>query len=149
MIEFGLNDKLMDIDASFKENRIDFALAGLSFTLLHNNNPVCSGGIVPLWNGVAEGWVIATSEMWKHPLSVAKAIKKDFARVAKENNITRVQSAIRKDFSEGLALREPFLSTSPSRSKKLRQKRCERRLRLTWLTVDTQATPKTVNQLIN
>ena len=34
MIEFGLNDKLMDIDASFKENRIDFAMAGLAFTLL-------------------------------------------------------------------------------------------------------------------
>jgi len=54
-----------------------------------------------VWGQVAEGWVIATSEMWKHPLGVAKAIKKDFARVAKENNITRVQSAIRKDFSEG------------------------------------------------
>ena len=29
MIEFGLNDTLMDGDATFKENRIDFALAGL------------------------------------------------------------------------------------------------------------------------
>ena len=34
-------------------------------------------------------------------MSVAKAIKKDFARVAKEHNIERVQSAIRKDFKEG------------------------------------------------
>ena len=43
MIEFGLNDKLMDIDASFKENRIDFAMAGLSFTLLHKK---CNVGYV-------------------------------------------------------------------------------------------------------
>ena len=63
MIEFGLNDKLMDIDASFTENRIDFAMAGLSFTLLHNNNPLCSGGIIPLWNGVAEGWSIASKRI--------------------------------------------------------------------------------------
>ena len=65
MIEFGLNDKLMDHDATFKENRIDFALAGLSFTLLHYNNPVCSGGIVPLWNGNAQGWVISSKRIYK------------------------------------------------------------------------------------
>ena len=59
-----------------------------------------------VWGQVAEGWVIASSEMWKHPIGVAKAIKKDFARVAKENNITRVQSAIRKDFKQGLRFAE-------------------------------------------
>ena len=48
MIAFGLNDKLMDYDATFEENRIDFALAGLSFTLLCNSECVCSGGIDPL-----------------------------------------------------------------------------------------------------
>ena len=68
MIEFGLNDKLMDWDANFTENRIDFALAGLSFTLLHNNFPVCSGGIVPLWTGVAEGWVISSKRIFKTEL---------------------------------------------------------------------------------
>jgi len=73
----------------------------LAFTGIVNDNPIFAAGMKIIWGQVAEGWVIATSEMWKHPLSVAKAIKKDFARVAKENNITRVQSAIRKDFSEG------------------------------------------------
>jgi len=73
----------------------------LAFTGIVNDNPIFAAGMKMIWGQVAEGWVIATSEMWKHPLGVAKAIKKDFARVAKENNITRVQSAIRKDFSEG------------------------------------------------
>ena len=73
----------------------------LAFTGIVNDEPIFAAGMKMVWGQVAEGWVIATSEMWKHPLSVAKAIKKDFARVAKENNITRVQSAIRKDFFEG------------------------------------------------
>jgi len=73
----------------------------LAFTGIVNDNPIFAAGMKMIWGQVAEGWVIATSEMWKHPLGVAKAIKKDFARVAKENNITRVQSAIRKDFKEG------------------------------------------------
>jgi hypothetical protein len=54
-----------------------------------------------VWGQVAEGWVIATEDMWNYPLSVAKVIKKDFARIAKENNIVRVQTAIRKDFKQG------------------------------------------------
>jgi RimJ/RimL family protein N-acetyltransferase len=54
-----------------------------------------------IWGQVAEGWVIATQDVWNHPLSVAKAIKKDFSRIAKENNITRVQTSIRKDFKQG------------------------------------------------
>ena len=51
---------------------------------------------------VAEGWVIATNKVLQHPLLVAKAIKKDFARVAKENNIKRVQTAVRADYTTGL-----------------------------------------------
>ena len=73
----------------------------LAFTGIINDKPIFAAGMKMVWGQVAEGWVIATNEMWKYPLSIAKAIKKDFARVAKENNITRVQSAIRKDFSEG------------------------------------------------
>ena len=40
IVTFGMNDKLMEIDASFKENRLDIALPGLSYTLLNDNNPV-------------------------------------------------------------------------------------------------------------
>jgi hypothetical protein len=56
----------------------------------------------PLWKGVAEGWVLATANVWKHPLLVARAIKKDFARVAKEHSLWRVQTAVRSNFAEGL-----------------------------------------------
>jgi RimJ/RimL family protein N-acetyltransferase len=78
----------------------------LAFTGVVNNKAIFAAGMKIIWGQVAEGWVIASSEMWKHPIGVAKAIKKDFARVAKENNITRVQSAIRKDFKQGLRFAE-------------------------------------------
>jgi len=68
----------------------------LAFTGIVNHKPIFAAGMKMVWGQVAEGWVIATDEMWKHPLGVAKAIKKDFARVAKEHNIKRVQSGIRK-----------------------------------------------------
>ena len=77
MIAFGLNDKLMDYDATFEDNRIDFALAGLSYTLLCNSECVCSGGIVPLWSGVAQGWVISSKRIYKNRIRASRLIKKE------------------------------------------------------------------------
>ena len=78
----------------------------LAFTGIVNDNPIFAAGMKMVWGQVAEGWVIATDEMWKHPIAISKAIKKDFARVAKEHNIKRVQSGIRKDFKEGIRFAE-------------------------------------------
>ena len=106
MIEFGLNDKLMDWDANFTENRIDFALAGLSFTLLHNNNPLCSGGIVPLWNGVAEGWVISSKRIFKTRIKASRLIKKRTDLLCAANKIWRLQTAVKSNFKTGLRFAE-------------------------------------------
>ena len=106
MIEFGLNDKLMDIDASFKENRIDFAMAGLAFTLLDNNVPVCSGGIVPLWTGVAEGWVISSKRIFKNRIKASRLIKKRTDLLCAANKIWRLQTAVKSNFKTGLRFAE-------------------------------------------
>ena len=106
MIEFGLNDKLMDIDAGFTENRIDFALAGLSFTLLHNNNAVCSGGIYPLWDGVAEGWVISSKRIYKERIRASRLIRKRTDLLCAANKIWRLQTAVKANFKTGIRFAE-------------------------------------------
>jgi len=73
----------------------------LAFTGIVNDEPIFAAGMKMIWGQVAEGWVIATKDIWKNPLAVARAIKKDFARVAREHDIERVQTAIRKDFKQG------------------------------------------------
>ena len=106
MIEFGLNDKLMDHDATFKENRIDFALVGLSFTLLCNSEPICSGGIIPLWNGSAEGWVISSKRIFKNRIRASRLIRKRTDLLCANNNIWRLQTAVKADFKIGLRFAE-------------------------------------------
>ena len=96
----------MDVDASFTENRIDFALAGLSFTLLHDNIPLCSGGIVPLWDGVAEGWVIASKRIYDHKIKSVSAIKKRLDLLCTNNNIWRLQTSVKANFNTGLRFAE-------------------------------------------
>ena len=106
MIEFGLNDKLMDIDATFKENRIDFAMAGLSFTLLDNNVPICSGGIIPTWLGNAQGWVISSKRIFKNKIKAARLIKERTDLLCANNKIWRLQTAVKANFNTGIRFAE-------------------------------------------
>ena len=99
-----MNHKVLEADKNYiniEGNAKNLEQDNLAFTGLVNNKPIFAAGMKMIWGQVAEGWVIATQDVWNHPLSVAKAIKKDFARIAKENNITRVQTSIRKDFEQG------------------------------------------------
>ena len=106
MIEFGLNDKLMDIDASFKENRIDFAMAGLAFTLLDDNVPICSGGIVPTWLGNAQGWVISSKRIFRNKVKASRLIKERTDLLCANNKIWRLQTAVKADFKIGIRFAE-------------------------------------------
>lgn len=97
-----MNHVLMDKDAEFDGDTMNLEEQGLAFTGVVDNKPIFAAGMKPIWKGVAEGWVLATKEVWNHPLLVAKAIKKDFARVAKEHGLWRVQTAVRSEFGIGI-----------------------------------------------
>ena len=101
-----MNHKVLEADRKYMEDSKNLVEQNLAFTGLVNNNPIFAAGMKIIWGQVAVGWVIATNEMWKYPLGVAKAIKKDFANVARQHNIKRVQTAIRKDFKQGLRFAE-------------------------------------------
>jgi len=96
-----MNHKVLEADKRYMDNAKSLEQDNLAFTGMVRSKPIFAAGMKMVWGRVAEGWVIATNDMWNHPLSVAKAIKKDFARVAREHNIERVQTAIRKDFKQG------------------------------------------------
>ena len=103
---FGMNDKLMEIDASFTENRLDTAIIGLSYTLLFNNNPVIAGGIIPIWSGVCEGWVMSSSRVFDHKIKAASAIKKRLDYLCINNNIRRLQTCVKEEFTTGVRFAE-------------------------------------------
>jgi len=97
-----MNHVLMDKDAKFDGEAMELEEPGLAYTCMIGDEPVASAGMKIIWNGVSEGWVLASNKIWNHPLVVARAIKKNFARLAKEHNIHRVQTAVRADFTMGL-----------------------------------------------
>ena len=106
IIEFGMNDKLMEIDASYTENRLDFAIPGLSYTLLHDNQPIIAGGIYPLWDGVAEGWVLTSKRVFNYKIKAAAAVKRRLDLLCKNNNIWRLQTSVKEEFKTGVRFAE-------------------------------------------
>ena len=103
---FGMNDKLMEIDASFTDNRLDTAIPGLSYTLLVDNNIILAGGIIPFWDGVCEGWVMSSKRVFDHKIRAASAVKKRLDYLCINNNIRRLQTTVKEEFKTGVRFAE-------------------------------------------
>jgi hypothetical protein len=81
-------------------------MAGLSFTLLDNNVPICSGGIIPTWLGNAQGWVISSKRIFKNKIKAARLIKERTDLLCANNKIWRLQTAVKANFNTGIRFAE-------------------------------------------
>jgi len=105
IIAIGLNDKLMEIDASYSANRIcDHSQPGNAFTMFVNDKPVFACGIVVLWDGVAECWVMASQNVYEMKFLAARTILELQEKLCKKNKIRRLQTSVKADFKLGLRL---------------------------------------------
>ena len=76
IISYGMNHKLMEIDAGYADNRIcNYSKPGNAFTMFKDEKPVFAIGIVILWQGVAEGWVMASQNIFDIKFLAAKSMK--------------------------------------------------------------------------
>ena len=105
IIAIGLNDKLMEIDASYSDNRIcDHSQPGNAYTMFVNDKPVFACGIVILWEGVAECWVMASQNVYEMKFLAARTILDLQDKLCKKNKIRRLQTSVKADFKLGLRL---------------------------------------------
>ena len=73
----------------------------MSFTAVKDDKFICSGGIIPIWDNVYEGWVMASSHVWNNKISAARTIKKGMEVLLKNYKVVRLQTAVKKDFDLG------------------------------------------------
>ena len=90
IISYGMNSKLMEVDASYKEHRICTADKGNAYTLFVDNKPIVAGGIIILWQGVAEGWVMASQTIYDVKFLACKEIKRRTDILCKKNNLVKM-----------------------------------------------------------
>ena len=102
IISYGMNHKLMEIDASFKDNRICLEDRGDGYTLFINKKPIVAGGIIVIWKGVAEGWVMANQNIYDVKLLACKEIKNRTDLLCEKNKIKRLQTSVKASFTTGV-----------------------------------------------
>ena len=92
----------MQLDANFLANDnmtecMNLEENGLAFTGAVNRQIVASAGIKRIWGNVGEGWVLATYDIWNHPITIARAIKKNFEELAKGTEKQKIYPLILKE----------------------------------------------------
>ena len=102
MMSPGTNAAQIGMDPENFEVFNNLECENLSFTAIADNSFICSGGIVPMWHGVFEGWVIGSNKIWDHPIMAARTIRKGLDQLYQDNNIVRLQTAVRADFPMGV-----------------------------------------------
>ena len=118
ILDIGLNSELLELKPEHRKYAYYLEEVGMSFTGLINGKPIAAGGVFHLWDGVAEGWVLATKEIYKYPIFCAKHIKKRTEILLEANNIRRLQTSVKADcevalrFAKWLGLKEEGLMKS-------------------------------------
>lgn len=103
IISQGLYDKLMEIDASYEDNRIcNYSKEGQAFTYFIGDKPVFACGIVQLWDGVAEAWVLCGINVFDIKFLAARTIKELQDETCKKYKIRRLQTSVKAEFKRGL-----------------------------------------------
>ena len=101
MVNALMNDPMVQLDEKYHEQLDGLEVPGMSFTAVKDNKIICSGGVIPVWDKVFEGWVMGSHLIWQNRISAAKIIKKGMEFLIQENNIVRLQTAVKKDFYLG------------------------------------------------
>ena len=101
MVNALMNDPMVQLDDKYHEQLDGLEVPGMSFTAVKDNKIICSGGVIPVWDKVFEGWVMGSHLIWQNRISAAKIIKKGMEFLIQENNIVRLQTAVKKDFILG------------------------------------------------
>ena len=103
--EFILSQELNAKELYLKPEHRQYALyleqVGTSFTGIVNNKPIAAGGIFMLWDIVAEGWVIATNDVWQYSISFARHFKTKTDVLIETQKIKRLQTTVKADFKLG------------------------------------------------
>ena len=102
MVSGIMNSSYTQVEENLRPLLDGLEVKNMSFTAIDDDkNIICSAGIVPLWEGVYEGWVMASQLSYKYPVTSARMIKRGLDKLIKDLNVVRLQTAVKKDFATG------------------------------------------------
>ena len=64
------------------------------YSLVNDGKIVACAGVSIMWQSVAEGWLIMSSDAYKYPVSIARYTEGLFDSIMKKNNLSRIQASV-------------------------------------------------------
>ena len=77
-----------------------------TLTALMDGEVIGVGGIVMLWEGVAEGWILLAEEVLDFKVATYKCLVRMVDKAIKDNNLRRLEAVIRTDFPQAVKMAE-------------------------------------------
>lgn len=74
----------------------------LSYTGVLNGHLIGSGGVVPMWDGVAEAWFVGSWRLSKNRFAAVRTLQKTMLELMDANAINRLQAHVRADTPEAV-----------------------------------------------
>lgn len=73
---------------------VKYSSHGPAFVGIWNGTPIGAAGIVILWDGLGEGWSVASSQGKYHPVAFHRAVKMMMNKCIKSHSIRRLQISV-------------------------------------------------------
>lgn len=74
-----------------------------NFTFIHQDKVICCGGIIELWAGVGEGWMVGSEHIDKFPIAFFKVMNNKLMDVVLDRGLRRVQVTCNAKFHRSMA----------------------------------------------
>lgn len=97
-LTLGISDILPYIEA--------YVIPNCSLAVMDGDEPVAAFGIVPLWRGVGEAWMIPAKSHLRKPVALGRHVKMGILEIAEGLQLHRLQAAVKADFEMGRRLVE-------------------------------------------
>ena len=99
ILEQGLQ---LDEGHNWHDQAIVMEEAGFCVSLLADKKAVLSTGIIPVWDGVGEAWLLGSNEMPRYPITIARAIYECFYQWVDAKSLWRVHANVRTDWKTAI-----------------------------------------------
>ena len=73
--------------------------SGKALTIFIDDEPAMCIGIIDIWEGLGEVWIVVSNEIARRPVSIARGMRELLAEYFKYGGYRRIQSNVRADWN--------------------------------------------------
>ena len=88
------DQKYFDVFGNYEDVLLSYSALGKAFTAIHHGKPMCCFGVIPLWPGCAECWLVPDVEIGTIARSFHRTSKAIFDIFMSEWRLVRLQVTV-------------------------------------------------------